>query len=94
MVGIINTKPFGKFTKNLPNFPAYSESKQTEGINKPVTEQPPKPPLQCWFCGKSYYYKNFPHKVRTEQLSNMQEASTVGDIARSMPITNATLDDH
>eukprot|EP00253_Pinus_taeda_P035807 PITA_35807 len=52
-----------------------------------MTEQPPKPPLQCWGCGESQYYKNCPHKARTEQLSNMEEDSTVGDIPRSASLS-------
>ena len=63
-------------------------------ISKPVTNQPPKPPLQCWGCGEYHYYKNCPHKAQTEQLSNMQVVSMVGDIARSTPKISATLDDH
>lgn len=41
-----------------------------------------------------HYYKNFPHRGRTEPVANIHEASTMGDVARNVPRINATLEDH
>jgi len=73
---------------------AYSENRPIEGATKSVNDQQSKSPLQCWGCGETHYYKNCPHQARTKRLSNMQEASIVGEVARSIPRINTTLDDH
>eukprot|EP00253_Pinus_taeda_P010510 PITA_10510 len=89
-----------QFIRSLPNFMKeklefdYPRMMDDAGISKTATHQPPKQPLQCWGCGESHYYKNFLRKARTEQFLNMQEASIVGDIARSMPRINVALDNH
>ena len=50
-------------------------------------------PVQCWGCGGPHYVKNFPQRKGTDQISQIHEASTVGDVARSIPRINAALDD-
>lgn len=49
--------------------------------------------MQCWGCGGTHYVKNCPQCKGTEQLSQIHEASTVGEVGRSIPRINATLDD-
>lgn len=52
------------------------------------------PPLQGWGCVEPHYYKNSPHHARPEEATNVQEASTTGEVARSMPRTIVLLEDH
>eukprot|EP00253_Pinus_taeda_P011976 PITA_11976 len=52
-----------------------------------------RPPVRCWGCGGPHYIKNCPQRKGTEQLSQIHEASTVGEVGRSMPRINATLED-
>eukprot|EP00253_Pinus_taeda_P005217 PITA_05217 len=50
-------------------------------------------PVQCCGCGGPHYVKNCPQRKGTDQISQIHEASTVGDVGRSMPRINAALDD-
>eukprot|EP00253_Pinus_taeda_P031732 PITA_31732 len=52
-----------------------------------------RPPVQCWGCGGPHYIKNCPQRKGTEQLSQIHEASTVGEIGCSVPRINAALED-
>eukprot|EP00253_Pinus_taeda_P021744 PITA_21744 len=52
-----------------------------------------RPPVQCWGCGGPHYIKNCPQRKGTEQLSQIHEASTVGEVGRSVPRINAALED-
>eukprot|EP00253_Pinus_taeda_P014522 PITA_14522 len=52
-----------------------------------------RPPVQCWGCGGPHYVKNCPQRKGTDQISQIHEASTVGDVARSVPRINAALED-
>lgn len=44
--------------------------------------------------GEPHYYKNCPQRARLESTVNIQEASTVGEVARGIPRINAILEDH
>eukprot|EP00253_Pinus_taeda_P011610 PITA_11610 len=57
------------------------------------TEGSNRPPVQYWGCGGPHYVKNCPQRKGTDQISQIHEASTVGDVGRSMPRINAALDD-
>eukprot|EP00253_Pinus_taeda_P016801 PITA_16801 len=52
-----------------------------------------RPPVQCWGCGGPHYVKNCPQRKGVDQISQIHEASTVGDVARSIPRINAALED-
>eukprot|EP00253_Pinus_taeda_P019720 PITA_19720 len=52
-----------------------------------------RPPVQCWGCGGPHYVKNCPQRKGVDQISQIHEASTVGDVARSVPRINAALED-
>jgi len=52
-----------------------------------------RPPVQCWGCGGPHYIKNCPQQKGNEQISQVHEASTVGDVGQSVPRINAALDD-
>lgn len=49
--------------------------------------------MQCWGCGGPHYVKNYPQRKATEQVSQVYEASTVGDVGQSLPKINAALED-
>eukprot|EP00253_Pinus_taeda_P018433 PITA_18433 len=52
-----------------------------------------RPPVQCWGCGGPHYVKNCPRRKGVDQISQIDEASTVGDVARSVPRINAALEE-
>eukprot|EP00253_Pinus_taeda_P019525 PITA_19525 len=52
-----------------------------------------RPPVQCWRCGGPHYVKNCPQHKAVDQISQIHEASTVGDVARSVPRINVALED-
>eukprot|EP00253_Pinus_taeda_P003721 PITA_03721 len=52
-----------------------------------------RPPVQCWGCGGPHYVKNCPQRKGVDEISQIHEASTVGDVARSVPRINAALED-
>eukprot|EP00253_Pinus_taeda_P008592 PITA_08592 len=52
-----------------------------------------RPPVQCWGCGGPHYVKNCPQRKGVDQISQIHEASTVGDVARSVPRINVALED-
>eukprot|EP00253_Pinus_taeda_P026215 PITA_26215 len=70
-----------------------SESKINEPPTRSDLEGMTRPPFQCWGCGGPHYVKNFPQRKGVDQISQIQEASTVGEVARSMPRINAALED-
>eukprot|EP00253_Pinus_taeda_P019619 PITA_19619 len=69
------------------------ESRISEQSRKTDNEGTARPPIQCWGCGGPHYIKNFPNRKGTEQVSQIHEASTVGDMGRSLPRINAALED-
>eukprot|EP00253_Pinus_taeda_P032966 PITA_32966 len=89
----------GKGTNN--RFTARSTSKFRSANDFKVSEQQirldnegtTRPPVQCWGCGGPHYIKNCPQRKGTEQLSQIHEASTVGEVGRSVPKINAALED-
>ena len=82
-----------QFGRNHQRIIWPAEDKPTEASNK--LEQAPnqKPPLQCLGCGEAHYYINCPQRGRSEAVTNLQEASTMGDVARNIPRINAALED-
>eukprot|EP00253_Pinus_taeda_P015904 PITA_15904 len=80
-------------TKTTPKFRAANEPKASEPQIRLDNEGTARPPLQCWGCGGPHYIKNCPQRKGTEQLSQIQEASTVGEVGRSVPRINAALED-
>eukprot|EP00253_Pinus_taeda_P006409 PITA_06409 len=70
-----------------------SERRISEPPARSDLEGMTRPPVQCWGCGGPHYVKNFPQRKGVDQISQIQEASTVGEVARSMPRINAALED-
>eukprot|EP00253_Pinus_taeda_P012980 PITA_12980 len=80
-------------TKNQNRFKPPAESKYSEQQVRLDNEGSARPPVQCWGCGGPHYVRNCPHQKDNDQLSQIYEASTVGDVAQSMPRINAALED-
>eukprot|EP00253_Pinus_taeda_P016739 PITA_16739 len=72
----------GNFQKNSLKTRPTSESRTNEPPGKLDSEVTARPPVQCWGCGRPHYIKNCPQQKGTEQISQIQEASTVGDMGR------------
>jgi hypothetical protein len=51
-------------------------------------------PLKCWECGEPHLKRNYPRLITTNKIvvHNLQEASTVGDMGRSLHRINAAID--
>jgi hypothetical protein len=51
-------------------------------------------PLKCWECGEPHLRRNYPHLSSTNRtvVHNLQEASTVGDVGRSLHRINVAID--
>eukprot|EP00253_Pinus_taeda_P007269 PITA_07269 len=92
-------KGFGKgpnnrnVTRTATKFKTSNEPKINEKHVRMDSEGMARPQVQCWGCGGPHYVKNCPQWKGTEQLSQIHEASTVGEVGRSIPRINAPLDD-
>eukprot|EP00253_Pinus_taeda_P002210 PITA_02210 len=80
-------------TRSAPRTRPGSENRVSEQPARPEGEGMTRPPVQCWGCGGPHYVKNCPQRKGTDQISQIHEASTVGDVARSVPRINAALED-
>eukprot|EP00253_Pinus_taeda_P019573 PITA_19573 len=80
-------------SRNQPQLKPPNESRNSESLGKVDNEGTTRPSVQCWGCGGPHYIKNCPHRRNSDQVSQVYEASTVGDVARSMPRINAALED-
>jgi hypothetical protein len=77
---------------NQQNFPSQSGNK-TFGSALGRTESTKKEPLKCWGCGEEHMLRDFPHRNPSSKgVYNIQEATMVDDVARSMPKIHAALD--
>eukprot|EP00253_Pinus_taeda_P004030 PITA_04030 len=79
--------------RTTSKFRSANESKVSEQQIRLDNEGTTRPPVQCWGCGGPHYIKNCPQQKGTEQLSQIHEASTVGEVGRSVPRINAALED-
>eukprot|EP00253_Pinus_taeda_P022853 PITA_22853 len=80
-------------TRTASKFRTTKESKVSEQQTRLDNEGTARSPVQCWGCGGPHYIKNCPQRKGTEQLSQIHEASTVGEVGRSVPRINAALED-
>eukprot|EP00253_Pinus_taeda_P001671 PITA_01671 len=87
--GLNNRIPARTTSKFRPN----NESKVSEQQARLDNEGTTRPPVQCWGCGGPHYIKNCPQRKGTGHLSQIHEASTVGEVGRSVPRINAALED-
>jgi hypothetical protein len=66
------------------NFPSVDGNK-TSGPIPVKTNNPKKEPLKCWGCGEEHLLRDCPHRQQnSRKIYNMQEATTVNDVARSV----------
>eukprot|EP00253_Pinus_taeda_P007905 PITA_07905 len=79
--------------KSAPRARPISESRVSEQPVRPEGEGMTRPSVQCWGCGGPHYVKNCPQRKGMDQISQIHEASTVGDVARSVPRINEALED-
>eukprot|EP00253_Pinus_taeda_P027708 PITA_27708 len=80
-------------SRNQLRFKPPNDSKNSESLGRIDNEGTARPPVQCWGCGGPHYIKNCPHQKSSDQVSQVYEASTVGDVARSLPRINVALED-
>eukprot|EP00253_Pinus_taeda_P006640 PITA_06640 len=80
-------------SRNQLRFKPPNDSKNSESLGRVDNEGTARLPVQCWGCGGPQYIKNFPHRKGSDQVSQVYEASTVGDVARSLLRINAALED-
>eukprot|EP00253_Pinus_taeda_P014588 PITA_14588 len=79
--------------RTASKFRTATEPKANEQQSRLDNEGTARPPVQCWGCGGPHYIKNCPQRKGAEQLSQIHEASTVGEVGRSIPKINAALED-
>jgi hypothetical protein len=75
------------------NFPFHSGNKPF-GAASGKTDNTKREPLKCWGCGEEHLLRDCPHRQQNNRrVYNVQEATTVNDVARSMPQIYAALED-
>jgi hypothetical protein len=93
------TSPFCNMTKGFQRKDYPSNTQHAQGGNKPVNlgfkkiVDSPREPLKCWECGEPHLEKfSMLKPINKTSVHKLQEASTVGDIGRSIHKINASLD--
>eukprot|EP00253_Pinus_taeda_P003695 PITA_03695 len=79
--------------RTMSKFRTANESKVSKQLARMDSEGAARPLVQCRGCGGPHYIKNCPQWKGTEQLSQIHEASTVGEVGCSVPRINAALED-
>jgi hypothetical protein len=87
-------------TKSFPRKYFHSNNPNMQGNGKPVNlgtkkfGDSPREPLKCWECGEPHIRRNCPrlNSANIIVVHNLQEASTVGDVGRSLHRINAVMD--
>jgi hypothetical protein len=76
------------------NFPSVDGNKTSEPI--PVkTDNPKREPLKCWGCEEEHLLRDCPHRQQnTQKVYNIQEVTTVNDVARSVSQIYVALDNN
>jgi hypothetical protein len=74
------------------NFPSQSGNKPF-GLAPSKTNNIKREPLKCWSFGEEHMLRDYPHRQQNNRrVYNVQETTTVNDVARSMPQIYAALD--
>lgn len=71
--------------RSQPRFEFPNESKTNEKLERTKVEIVARPPILLWRCGGAHYVKKYPHQKGTDHVAQIQEASTVGEVVRSIP---------
>jgi hypothetical protein len=75
-----------------PNFPSQTSNKPF-GLSLEKTDNTKREPSKFWGCGEEHLMRDFPHRQHdNRRVYNIQKATTVNDVARSIPNIFATLD--
>jgi hypothetical protein len=84
---------------SLPTKSVYEQNFPSQGGNNPFgsapgkTDNAKKEPLKCWGCGEEHLLRDYPHRHQNSRsFYNIQEATTVNDVARGMLQIHATLE--
>jgi hypothetical protein len=73
-------------------FPSHSGNK-TFRVAPSKTDNRNRENLKCWGCGKEHLLRDCPHKKHNPgRVYNIQEATTMIDVARILPQIYAVLD--
>jgi hypothetical protein len=92
--------PYRNETKSFPWKDFHSNHLNTQGSGKPLNlgmkrfGDNAREPLKCWECGEPHLRRNCPCLIATNKISihNLEEASTVGDMGKSLHRINAAID--
>jgi hypothetical protein len=92
--------PYQNAAKGFPRKDYHSNYPNTQGSGKPVNLGMKKfgdslhEPLKCWECGEPHLRRNCPclNSANKTSIHNLQEASTVGDMGKSLHRINAAID--
>jgi predicted aspartyl protease len=87
-------------TKSFPRKDFHSNHLNMQGSGKPINQGMNKfgdnsrEPLKCWECGEPHLRRNCRCLIAANNTAvhNLQEASTVGDMGRSLHRINAAID--
>jgi hypothetical protein len=91
--------PYWNATKIFPRKDFHSNHMNAQGSGKPINLGMKKfgdishEPLKCWECGEPHLRRNYPCLISANitVVHNFQEASTVGDVGRSLHQINADI---
>jgi hypothetical protein len=86
-------KNYGNCSKmSLSTKSVYQQNFLSRSGNKPFgaasgkTDNTKREPLKCWGCGEEHMLRDCPYrKHNNRRFYNIQEATTINDVARSMP---------
>jgi hypothetical protein len=92
--------PYQNAAKSFPRKDFHSKHLNMQGSGKPVNLETKKfwensrKPLKCWECGGPHLRRNYPCLIAANRIvvHNLQEASTVGDMGRSLHRINVAID--
>ena len=89
-----NNKNFQGNRNSTPNHKNNSKGKETVNNRGNFTKNfERKEPVKCWECNGPHYASFCPNQKKTiSNIHNIQEEMTVGELARSMPRINASLE--
>ena len=89
-----SNKNFQGNKNNSPNNQNNQKSKEsTNNHDNYMKNFERKEPIKCWECNGPHYASVCPNQKKTvSNIHTIQEKMIVGDLARTMPRINATLD--
>jgi hypothetical protein len=72
----------------------YARSGKPVNLGMKKFGDSPREPLKCWECGEPHLRRNCPCLISANRtvVHNLQEASMVGDVGRSLHRINAAID--